>query len=173
MDFKILYLKSTGEVIGIGEFAETDTHGVIDIPDGFAYAESIKWRYDNAAGKVILKTGQEFADALAVLAMRTKAGLVRKYAGEFVSPVIQGSMEAATDLVIQMVHKWVNGVKPSQAEIDAWNAFIKTCAPHYKLTLVDADQDEFDSMAKKKAAARKAEADMYKDPSWPSKRRER
>lgn len=170
METRLVYSKATGDIIGSGLFdatAETETQGIADIPPGYKGHEYPIWRYDPGTEKMKRKTGQDLADAMVTLKARTRSSLVKKHVGKLIDPAIQGGMEAAMDLVVQMVHRWVNGEVPTQAEKDTWNAFITTCSLHYKITLGDATQKDFDDMAVKKQTVRQAEADMYNDPDWP------
>ncbi|KPK66715.1 MAG: hypothetical protein AMS21_00755 [Gemmatimonas sp. SG8_38_2] len=156
------------EIVGMLEATDFgNAENLADVPTGFIWEERIKWKW-NGIDAVELKTGQELADALAILAPQKIAKLIKRHAGHLVNPVTQGSMEEICDLMVQLVHKLINGTAITQDEKDAFNLIVTTCQGNYKLVLADVDQDVADGMNAKKQAARDAEAAMKADPEWPT-----
>lgn len=157
-----------GEIVGTltqDDFGSTEN--LADVPNGFVWDERIKWKW-NGVDAVELKTGQELADALAILAPQKVSKLIERHAGHLVNPITQGAMEEITDLLVQLVAKLINGEAITKNEKEAFNLIVTTCSPNYKLLLADVDQGVADGMNAKKLAARSAEAAMKADPEWPT-----
>lgn len=165
---KVLYGKVTNELVGEchDSYVGNDNHGVTDPPTDWSIEEKEIWKYDDVAEEVVLKTGQELADAQAIVFPRIIERLMQEHAGALVHPRVIGQLEGAADVVVQMVHHWVNDTAPTQDEKDAWNSWHGKCASSFKVTLATLATEE-DGMAADKATARQAEVDMKADPDWP------
>lgn len=169
MKTKVLYRISDGECVGFGGEGLGAPAGqdVVDAPDKFFDYPTYFWKW-NGVDAVELKTGADLAAAQARQRGAVIGQLIDKYVGPLGNPTaIIGSMEEMSDLLVQLVHKLVNGTTITQAEKNAFNLCVTTCAPKYKLLLADVTQVVANAMLAKKAAARQAETDMKNDPEWP------
>lgn len=167
---KVMYSTDTNEILGFMSSDDSPVlpgYGLADPPENWDWNKHEQWKYDPAQQIIVLKTGQPYIDAWTIINGRTIQRLIEKYAGQLFNPVTMGQVEGAADVVVQMLHKWVNGDTPTQGEKDAWNSFVTKCGPYFKVTLATLPDEEND-MRDAKAAARQAEIDMKNDPEWPA-----
>lgn len=165
---KGVYDEVTGEVTGFGgdSLQPVAGFGVAEAPLNYQDYPLYFFKW-NGVDAIELKTGADLAAAQLKQKGETINRLISAYAGSLVNPVTQGSMEEITDLLVQLVHKLINGTAITQDEKDAFNLIVATCQGNYKLLLADVTQDVADGMNAKKATARQAETDMKNDPAWP------
>ena len=165
---KVIYVIATGEVSGSGSdgISVEAPYAIADAPVNWADYPMYFWKYVDPA--IVLKTGQELTDAENRQKYATATRLIDQYTATLGNALaVIGSMEEMLDINNQIVQKLMNGDAVTQAEKDAYNLAVNTCAPKYKLLLAGVDQAVADAMLAKKAAARQAETDMKNDPDWP------
>lgn len=167
--YKLLYDEVSYEITDrlLGVPTGGDPPNVADIPPTFEWDSRILWKYNTGSGEVEMKTGQELADAQAVLNARIADAVIKKHAGKLIDPTTQGKMEEAADLLVQAMNHFMNGTAPTQTEVDNWNAFYSTNEPYFSILLTTITQDDINDMKAKKQEARNVKNDIENDPDWP------
>lgn len=166
---KVIYNIATGEVAGFGQDGiepYDENYALADAPPDFTDHPFYWWKWDGA--DIVEKSGQELADAIAAHKASTMSRLIDKYTAALGNALaVIGSMEEMLDITNQITQKLMNGDAITQAEKDAYNLVLTTCAPKYKLLLANVTQAVADAMLAKKAAARQVETDLKNDPEYP------
>jgi hypothetical protein len=161
------YDTTTNEVVGWGDGTVPPAPlAALEAPANFTDYPFYFWKHDS--GSIVLKTGQDLTDAENKQKAEKAALLINQYTAQLGNVLsIIGSMEEMLDINNQIVQKLMNVDAITQAEKDAYNLAVNTCAPKYKLLLANVTQAVADAMLAKKTAARDVETAMKNDPDWP------
>lgn len=164
-----VYNTSTNEVVGGYEDTLEGELGpgfdTVEAPAEFEVGRYYLWVYDPGTSAVILKTGNDLKEAF----KNDKRRLIKKYFNPDDVIETNGDIEGAVDVVVQILHHWVNGTTPTQQEKDNWNAFYAANEDHFRYDNTTAlPQAIWDAMGTAKGEARTKETELKNDPEWVS-----
>ena len=144
-----------------------DTYFTILAPPELKVAEIKMWEYGD--GKLKLKQGPELERAKEEIYPRVADKVVNVHAGRLLNPRVIGHLEAAIDIVVQVLDYYVRGEKLPDQLADRWRHWFSNCAPYWKQPIDDLDAMAVAKMAAAKAEARRVKEEIEKDPEWPYK----